>query len=365
MKDMKLLFIARRFPPSVGGMERFAYDLSESIKEKERMDRITWGGSNKWLPVVIPGLFLRAVWQLATDKSYTIIHIQDALLSPVGWLLHVLFRKPFIVVAHGLDITYQNSAYQKVIPWCLKRASAVISISEATAQEVIKRDYPLARSFVVPLGIIDDTKEVPSDRKLLAKKLDYTGSFEDKKILITVGRFVKRKGVAWFIRNVLPPLVRQDDNVLYLVAGDGTERPAIEAAIAETGLEHKVNLLGKISDEARGLLYKNADVFVMPNIKVAGDIEGFGIVAHEAAVAGLPVVASDMEGIADALTNGKNGILLPSGDAKAYIKAITELLKSKAERHRFGKKARIFTLETFGWDRIADRYIEIYCSLKR
>ncbi|EDK72269.1 glycosyl transferase, group 1 [candidate division TM7 genomosp. GTL1] len=359
---MKILFIARRFPPSVGGMQRFAFDLAQSLEAKEDMRRITWGGSNKWLPIVIPVLFFRALWRLTIDPSYTLLHIQDVLLSPVGWLLHVLSGKPFIVVAHGLDVTYENGLYQKVIPWFLRRASAIISISQATADEVVKRGIKPERSHVIPLGIIDEFENVPRDRKRVAAKLGMP-ELKDKKILLTVGRLMKRKGVAWFIYEVLLELTQQDPSILYLVVGEGSERKAIEAAIMKQGMQEYARLLGEIDDEARNLLYKNADIFVMPNIKVPGDMEGFGRVAHEAAVAGTTVVASSLEGIADALADGKNGILLPTGDKKAYITKLAGLLGTPKKLEKFGTQARTYTLKNFGWGSIAKRYLEIFRHL--
>lgn len=358
---MKILFIARRFPPSVGGMERFAYDLSNALDTKAQLTKITWGGSNKWLPVVLPVFFLRGCWTLLTQKDIDIIQMQDAVQAPIGWLLHVLFRKPFVVVAHGLDITYKMSFYQKVILPFVRKADAVISISSATKDEADKRGVTKTRSYVVTLGTHDDYGTPTPNRALLAEHLKL--QLTDKKLLLTTGRLVKRKGVVWFIQNVLPQLVKADRSVLYLVAGAGQEREAIEKAINEMGMKNHVALLGRVSDEDRSLLYQSCDVFVMPNIIVPGDMEGFGIVVHEAATAELPVVASSLEGIKDALVQGKNGIMVQTGDAEAFTREITALLADTKKRQSFGKEARRFTLKTYSWDAIASQYITIYEKL--
>lgn len=356
---MNILFIARRFPPSVGGMERFAYDLAESLQSKtSKMRLITWGGSNKWLPIVLPWLTLRSFWLLVTDRSIEIIHIQDASLSPIGWLLHKLSGKPYVVVAHGLDIMFKNPLYQKVIPWCLKRSSAVISISHATDDEVIKRGVNKSKTHTIPLGIIDDTHQIKPDKKLLAKKLSIK-NLENKKILITVGRLVKRKGVAWFIENVMPEISKKGD-VIYLIAGDGAEKLTIQTAIENKKLNKQVRMIGKVNEETKNLLYRSADIFVMPNIKVDGDMEGFGRVAHEAAVAGLPVIAGDLEGIKEAITNHQNGILVKSGDKKDFIDELNKMLKSAHDRNAFGTKARNFTLGNYNWDAVSMKYIDVY-----
>jgi glycosyltransferase involved in cell wall biosynthesis len=358
---MKVLFIARKFPPSVGGMERFAFDLSNALDDEVDMVKITWGGSNKWLPLVLPVFFVRACWVLATQKI-DVIHIQDAVQAPVGWLLHVLSRKPYLVVAHGLDITFAKGGYQKIILPFVRRADAVVSISSATRDEAEKRGVDPTKSTVVTLGTHDDYGVPGPNRSALAAKLGI--ELAGRKVLLTTGRLVKRKGVEWFVDTVMPGLVAKDSSVLYLVAGKGAQQEAIEAAIARHGLGDNVRLLGRVSEDVRTLLYLSSDVFVMPNIVVPGDMEGFGIVVHEAATAGLPVVASSLEGILDALEDGKNGVLVPTHDAEAFSREIGTLFADDAKRRRFGLQAREYTLATFSWRNIAQQYMAVYRKLR-
>jgi glycosyltransferase involved in cell wall biosynthesis len=357
---MKVLFIARKFPPSVGGMERFAFDLSNALDDDVEMTKITWGGSNKWLPLVLPVFFFRACWVLMT-KKIDVIHMQDAVQAPVGWLLHVIFRKPYIIVAHGLDITFEKGFYQKIILPFVRRADEVISISSATKDEADKRGVNKKKSVVITLGTHDDYGTVRPDRQLLGEHLGI--DLSKKKLLLTTGRLVKRKGVAWFIETVLPELAKHDKNILYLVAGKGDQHEAIEGTIQSSGLKDHVKLLGRVSDEDRTLLYTSCDVFVMPNIIVPGDMEGFGIVVHEAATAELPVVASAIEGILDALKNGKNGVLVETRNADGFVKEIETLLADDKKRKMFGVKARKYTLETYSWENIADQYVRVYKKL--
>jgi phosphatidylinositol alpha-1,6-mannosyltransferase len=359
---MKVLFIARKFPPSVGGMERFAFDLSNVLGEEVELIKITWGGSNRWLPLVLPAFFLRACWVLTT-KQVDVVHIQDAVQAPLGWLLRSIFGQPYLVVAHGLDITYTKAFYQKLILPFVCRADAVVSISSATKAEADKRGVALDKSYVITLGTNDDYGSIGPDRRVLGGHIGI--DLTKRKLLLTTGRLVKRKGVAWFIENVMPKLVADDASILYLVAGTGEQREAIEEAIKRGGLESNVRLLGRVSDEDKILLYTSCDVFVMPNIVIPGDMEGFGIVAHEAATAGLPVVASSLEGILDALEDGKNGILVASGDANAFYAKVRELLNNEKRRKDFGLRARNYTLKTFSWKGIADQYVSVYKKLLR
>jgi phosphatidylinositol alpha-1,6-mannosyltransferase len=178
-------------------------------------------------------------------------------------------------------------------------------------------------------------------------------------VLLTVGRLVRRKGVAWFVRHVLPQL----SSVLYAVVGVGPEHEEILRAAAETGATDKLWLVGKVSESRLLELFSASDIFVMPNIEMPGDIEGFGIVAVEAAASGLPVVAAHLEGIPDAIANGQNGCLVESGNISAFIDALRPLIDSATERLRQGDRGRAYTQRQNSWPEIIARYVELFTEL--
>ena len=332
-------------------MELFAYDLSQALAKKVDLRLVKWSGSGRTRAVLValPYLSIKAFFALLRG-GIDIIQVQDGLLAPSAYILSRLFRKPYAVVIHGLDITYQNPLFKSLVPAAVRRADVVFCISRAAAQEAIKRGVPELKITVIPLAVQDNVKS--ADQALL--KLPAGPA------LLSVGRLVKRKGVAWFISNVLPDLVKKYPSLIYIVVGDGEERPAIETVIDQTGLRANVRLLGRVSDERLEAAYARADVFVMPNINVPGDMEGFGLVLLEASVRGLPVVASDTEGIKDAVVDGKNGVLVPVGEAAAFDREIVQFLDNPDMAKKFGDSSRQFTLATYRWDKLVDSYIELY-----
>jgi phosphatidylinositol alpha-1,6-mannosyltransferase len=177
---------------------------------------------------------------------------------------------------------------------------------------------------------------------------------QNKKVILTSGRLAKRKGVAWFIRNVLP---RLDNNVIYVVAGNGPDRENILQAIQETHLENRVKMLGYIEDSVRDMLFYTCDIFVQPNIPVTGDMEGFGISVIEAAYCGIPVIAANLEGLKDAIKHNQNGFLVETKNAEAYLSQINPLLNDDSYRKQFGQKARQFVMDNFSWSNISKQYI--------
>lgn len=363
-RGMRILFITRKFPPSVGGMENMAYHLYTNFLKTVDVELIEWGRSQKWLPLVLPYFLLKSFWILFT-KKIDVVHIGDCLLSPLGLVLRYIFKKPITITVYGLDVIYKNRFYQFLIPRCLKRLDKIICISNATKVECVKREVSEDIITVIPVGISDEFC-INEDKEILKSKLEKRVNLklEDKKVLLSVGRLVERKGFLWFIENVVPKLLKQKNDFVYLIAGDGLFRERIENAAANNGLEEYVIMLGKVDDETLKLLYNASDIFIMPNIPVEEDMEGFGIVILEAASCSVPVVASELEGIKDAVRDEENGFLVEPYDVNGFVEIITKLTKDEKAREEFGQKGRKVVEEQFSWDKIANRYLkefEKYC----
>ena len=357
-----VLFITRCFPPTTGGMERFAKDLSDELGKSNKLSLLEWGGSKLALFFVLPYFFIRSAWSLATSKI-DVIHAQDGVVSIMAVPLKIIFRKPMVVVIHGLDITYKNLLFQTLIKWSLGHADTILCISSAAQAEVIKRGINADKVHVIPLGVTDEL--FMNDKKKARKSIQESipGVHSETKILLSVGRLVERKGLAWFIENVLPMIVKKEPNTLLLVSGDGPMREYIEQVIDDTGLSGFVHLLGRTSDEMLKDLYNAADCFVMPNESITGDMEGFGRVLIEAALCEVPVVASGIEGIVDAIHDGKNGALAPASKPKAHADAITLVLGDAKKAAQLGKSAREYSIKTFSWPVIAAQYNMYYDQL--
>ncbi len=354
--------MTRRFPPSVGGMEKFAYDLYSSLSKKTNVHLIKWSGRSRYIPVILfPVFFIRASWILLT-KPVEIIHMQDGVFSILGMFLKILFRKPLVVVIHGLDVTYKNKLYQYLNTKALNRADHIFSISNTAVNEVVNKEIPKANISFVPLGITDDLNK--SDKQLSRSSvINELGLNKDAKIILSVGRLVKRKGIDWFIQNVLIEIVKVDKSIVFLISGEGPERESIQRTIDRIKLHSNIYMLGQTSDHFLAELYNGSDLFVMPNITIPGDMEGFGRVLLEASLCELPIVASSIEGITDAITYGKNGILVQPGHPEVFRDQIVSFLNNKNNAISFGKRSRQFTLQDFNWDKISDLYLTEYQKL--
>jgi len=348
----QVLFVTRKYPPAVGGMEKMHFELSKSLEKVRSTKIIAYGGSQKFLPVILPILFFRTILFIFKYKSADII-LGDALLSIFIPILKLFGKNKIMVIAHGLDITYNRFFYQQIVIPNLKRANIVVSISNATKKELIKRGISETQVNVIPVGINISNYQKEINLKLvkneLAKKINL--NLSNKKLLLTVGRLVERKGHAWFINQVMPLL---DDDFIYLIIGEGEQRKNIEELIAHKKLQKRVFLLGKVNENYKIELLRLADVFIMPNIEVKNDPEGFGIVALEAAAAGLPIIATKLEGIKDSIANNLSGYLIKYINADIFVKKIIKAIKNKKLKNSSIKYAY-----QFSWDLIINNYLKV------
>ena len=147
-------------------------------------------------------------------------------------------------------------------------------------------------------------------------------------------------------------------NDLRLFLGAPTDEAELDELLETTpGVYH----LGRVSFEDLMSLYSLADLFVMPNIPVEGDQEGFGLVALEASVRGTWVVASGIEGITEAVIEGANGTLLPPEDPDRWVAKIRELLSMpQQELAEWGRRGQSYTTDHFSWGRMVDGYKAVF-----
>lgn len=349
---MNLLFISRSFPPVVGGIEKQNAEIARALGEICKLRLIANRRGKYLLPLFLPCATLKALLLLPRHDA---VLLGDGVLGITGFILKLFTRKPVVCITHGLDLTYASRLYQQLwVRLFLPRMDRLIAVGNATLAEGVRRGIPAARFVFIPNGVTAPAlPRHDSDRDDLAA---FIGRRPHGTVLLTLGRLVRRKGVVWFVENVMPNL---GGDVTYIIAGAGPEQARINAAITTRGLEERVFLVGSVTDEEKELLFRSGDIFVQPNIPVSGDIEGFGLVVLEAAARGLVVVASELEGLRDAIVDGQNGYLVSPGDSGAYSARIGALLADSKGMRSFADRARDYTVSHNAWPLIAQRYLDV------
>ncbi|PWB71730.1 MAG: TetR family transcriptional regulator [Anaerolineales bacterium] len=328
-------------------MEKFASDFYNNYRRLGQIDLLANNGGKKKLPIFLLRVVIELVFH---SRKYDVIHLYDAVLSPLIFFVRLFSKAKVTFTVNGLDIVYSRLGYQIFMPFFLMKADKIIAISQYTMEQCVMRGIPKEKLMVIPVGYNFKSIEVLSVEKRIATMSKYGISWREKKILITVGRLVKRKGHAWFIEHVLIELPK---DYIYLIIGDGPELKLLSKLVTKLDLIGRVYLLGRVSDEEKGNLYQMADLFVMPNIHVEGDQEGFGIVLLEAGQYGLPVIASNIEGVRDAVLNGKSGMLIDEKNSMGFIDSIL--------RFNPDKSAILPALNSkFNWDKVITAYFEMF-----
>ena len=346
---MKILFVTRKYPPSVGGMETAAAALYAELSHRHDVRLIKWGGSNRWLPIVYPWLAMRslvACWLRGPD----VVYIQDGVMAPIGRLVQMLGRRPTVMTIHGLEVTFRNQSYRRVVLPAIARQDRLVAVSAATAAAVQaatdRDDVAVITNGVADVHYGNGTRDLP----------DQLAHLTARPLLYTSGRLVARKGAAWFATEVLPLVAEQIPGVVYVVSGSGDQSDNVTQIAADS--EH-VEYLGRVDDATRDALYRAADLFVMPNQPVTGDMEGFGLVAVEAGSCGTPVVASALEGITDAVQEGTTGFLVDPADPVAFAARVTSELGSPTMSRQ---DVRAAVLDRYSWTAAAKQYEEVLRS---
>jgi glycosyltransferase involved in cell wall biosynthesis len=341
-------YVTRKYPPSVGGMETLARNTELALEDEYGdVGLFALGRRNIHLLWWVPVTALRLAADVSRRRSRGYLFGDALAWATLSWIPR-LARRPAITMVCGLDITYSGRLYRATVHPRLRRAPRVLAISAATLAQAVAAGVPPENGAVVIMGVETAHDRPPRDRQALEAA---HGIPEGAPVLLTTGRLVRRKGVRWFVENVMPRL-REDTH--YVVVGSGPDAETIEQAATTAGVADRVHLLGYVPDAQRRQLLADADVFVQPNIPVDDDMEGFGLVVVEAAQAGLMTVAADLEGLRDAVRHGDTGYKVASGDAEGWARMLTELL-SAADLHSrasaFGARAReVYSLAAMGKD---------------
>lgn len=360
---MRVLFISRKYPPSVGGMERYSYHLARGLKRYVDVLPMTWGRRQIGLPIFVSWVLLEVLKQWLSGSKFDLIYVGDTVLSPLGWLVGGLYRVPVVSTAYGLDVTFRFPLYQRFVVGCfLQRMSRIVCISKATQRACVARGVSALKTAVIHPGVEvpDDLPAVEEARAWLERRINRTLSHA--LVLLTVGRLVPRKGVAWFVEHVMPALSKTD-NVVYIVVGQGPQASLLHSLVVERRLQDTVYFLGRVSEVDLRRIYAAADLFVMPNVRRKHDMEGFGLVALEAAAHGVPVLAADLEGIRDAVIPGQSGRLLPPGRADVWIEELKRVAQVRDDLARWGQEARESVRYSYSWDAMVRAYVKVFSEL--
>lgn len=270
--------------------------------------------------------------------------------------LRRLLGVPYVVCCHGKELVSTARLRRWTNRLLLRYADGVIANSAFTAQLAIRSG---ARPATV--RILRPAFSAPPDAPDLPDRcmeLRRRHNLEGRRVLLTVGRLVARKGHEQVLRS-LKALIGEHDELRYVIVGDGPERNRLERIVSDAGLSDAVLFTGRVSDQELRAWYQLADIFVMVSRSDEQDIEGFGIVYLEAAFAGLPVIAGRGGGVEDAMVPGVTGLLVDPLSTTELTAALRRLIDNPDEAVAMGDAGRNWVAHEASEERFVARAREI------
>ena len=366
---MRVVQVTPDFPPNCGGIGSYVYYLAREIAVRGHTVSVVYRGKQTRsyiqdsIPVrevAVPGyppfnnyIFNRALVKILDSEQPDIAHVHSATMPCVRC------KCPVVVTSHWcskegtrrfyrpiskLDELYRNVAlpfYVGVESRLVRHCDRMTVVSESLRQEYLRHygiDSDVILNGVDPNVFLQDVRI----RKLNA-------------ILFT-GRLLRGKGLLDLL-DISELLQASHPDVTVLIIGSGMLYARIVAEMKRRSL-FNVRLLGYLSHTELARYYALSRLLVLPTY-----YEGLPTCILEAMACGLPVVASNVSGDPELVTDAVNGYLVPPGDIGGFHQRISELLDDEAKQRRFGEAGKRIVLSKFTWAHVGRRVLELYAEL--
>jgi glycosyltransferase involved in cell wall biosynthesis len=261
---------------------------------------------------------------------------------------------PVIYTAHGYAFAghfaraLERSGYREIERVLAPLASRVACVCQAEAR-LARAIGPAGRVRVVYNGI---GAAIPGPVDARVAELAKSGP-----VVCALTGLRPGKGIETLIDALVEVLTRHP-RAQVAIGGDGPDLEVLSSRARVRGVAHAVHFLGAVADPLSTL--RGARLFVHPSLA-----ESFPYVILEAMTVGLPIVASDVGGVGEALTHGESGLLVPPGNPRALARALIDLLEDPDRGTRMGAAASVRVQQRFSRTRMIDDIIEVYDELTR
>ena len=373
----KILCITNDFGPRAGGIETFVTGLIERLPFGTVIVYTNAQDSSapydlKWLQdfgvevvrdkskilLPTPGVAY-CVNALVRERKITTVFFGAA--APLGLLSRGLRRagvKEIVALTHGHEVWWS-----KVFPFTLamksisRQVNTLTYLGEFTRNAISKSVTKIAAQSMVKIAPGIDTDHFsPQDARELRNELGLT----EKKVIVSVGRLVHRKGQDVLIE-AMPAIIRDVPEAHILMIGEGPYRSYLENRVKALEIQERVTFIGRIQYADLPRYICAGDLFVMPSrSRLAGlEVEGLGIVYLEASACGLPVIAGDSGGAPDAVLEGQTGLVVDGTSKSEVAAAVVELLLDPDRSRAMGVRGRQWIIQEWRWEIWSARFAEL------
>lgn len=356
---MRILLINYEYPPLGGGGGIETQDLAVELARRHQVYVLTTGYGNLPSKETINGVKIYRVPVLGRTDLPTATLVSLITFFPAAFIyglflvpklrpqvinahfavpsglpaafLAKIYRIPFVLTLIGGDIydpskgisPHRHAIMRMTIRRIMRCADRLTAISHDTKERAIRYYQAIEGIEVIPLGFVP-----PEGSSLEVKNtVDYMS--EKPLHFVTIGRLVPRKGYFDLLRS----FAKMDDKKAVLdIVGDGPLFAEMKEEITKLGIEDRVVLHGRVSDEKKYEILSQADIYISTSHH-----EGFGICFLEAMYAGLPIIAPNIGGQSDFLASGRNALIVAVGDLEKITKAMNQMATDDNLRKEMGE----------------------------
>lgn len=367
MKFNHIILITQDFPPNAGGIQTWCVELSKQFSDyginvtvitkayegfsKEPFSykniEVVRLSADNWKSKKNYRLY-KGISSYSTPNS--IVLCSNWKMAVPAYLYSRFHKLNYFVVCHGLD-GYEKRKKNRILQRkAFKYSAGTIAVSEFTKQYVIenciKSDIDVINNGVDSNQFFNSK---PKEQIIQKYKID-----SSKLNILNVGRIEERKGFDYTIE-----AIKDIDNVLFHIGGTGKYEEYLKDLVEKLELKDKVISHGFIPDEDMNELFNAVDLFIMPSRKVGHSVEGFGITYLEAAACGTPSIGGKNSGAADAIEDGKSGLLVDSDSIDSIRAGIQFFIDNPQKLLEMGEHAKE-RAKGFTWEIVADKFVELF-----
>ncbi|MBP9869242.1 glycosyltransferase family 4 protein [Patescibacteria group bacterium] len=347
MKTSKFVLVTPDYPPARGGVARYLGNLVSVSGGEIRVivsERHPTEGPGKishakfvgkgwpaWAPLI-------RVFRSIADEVAVVSHVFP--FGTAAWIARKIGGAEYVILLHGLDVRLagRNSWKRWLFQRICSSAKQVIANSHATAEDAERLTGE--KPVILTPGV---ERFAVSTREDARRSLNVD---PNQKIVLSVTRLVPRKGIDIALRAM--SRIQKEENVEYVILGDGEDFDRLQ----KTATEHRtrVRWIRRADDAEKWNWFAAADVFLLPVRDEGNDVEGFGIVFLEAALAGVPSVAGKSGGAKEAVVHDRTGLMVSPMDVGEVTDAVARLLKDGKLRNQLGTHGRERAEKEFRWE---------------
>ena len=385
MVQTKLCVVTHTFLPHVGGIERVVYEQCKRLRQKQFEPMVLTHRNHTEKNYVFDGIKVRcydsvnigfrlgipyAIPQITSLKTFLesvkssdLIHVHGHpyLSSLLAAKIAKRYSKPLVLTQHNTFIAYKGIFWDHV-EWIndyaigrqvLKEADKIVVVSNATKNYVLSLGAAPEKVEVVHNGVdLNRFRPLTGIKDEMRKKL---GISKDSRVVLTVRRLVYKNGIDTLIESA-KTAIKKNPRLVFIVVGKGPDFTQVKGKIEQLGIQENFKLAGFVSDEDLPVYYNTADFFVLPS--KSG--EGLPLVALEAMSCGVPVIATDVGGTSEVMTE-EYGKLVPPNAPEALAEAILDF--SQRDLSVLKKDLRKIVEQKYSWDKNVEKLVKIYEEL--